>query len=417
MFVKKENPDFSVEQGSLDSAEVSELVGLYILHKVTSVLPREHVGIYRDDMLFVLKATRRAHGRNCELMGQKLSRLFNEWFDLRITWEANLQVVNYLDISLNFQDGSYRPYRKDDSVPVYIHKDSNHPPHIKKGLVNMISRRISSLSSSEEIFNQAAPIYNQALRNSGFDEPIKFSKKDDKIKRNRSRKIIYFHPPWSDQIESKIGKGFLQLLDKHFPKGSELFHYFNRQKVKVSYSILPNVTRQIKGNNRKVLHPEKIMQLKGCSCANGPDNCIVEGGHCLTDNVVYLAQLNYEQDHPITGVKESVRKDYFGLTSNQFKIRHSSHKSSLKLPAYKTQTRLSRHVWKLKEKNPPIPFQLKFSIVKLAQSYTKESKFCFLCQAEKTFIAYSDHFSTLNERSEILSKCRHRRKFLLMNWK
>ena len=347
VFVKKENPDFSVEQGSLDSAEVSELVGLYILHKVTSVLPREHVGIYRDDMLFVLKATRRAHGRNCELMGQKLSRLFNEWFDLRITWEANLQVVNYLDISLNFQDGSYRPYRKDDSVPVYIHKDSNHPPHIKKGLVNMISRRISSLSSSEEIFNQAAPIYNQALRNSGFDEPIKFSKKDDKIKRNRSRKIIYFHPPWSDQIESKIGKGFLQLLDKHFPKGSELFHYFNRQKVKVSYSILPNVTRQIKGNNRKVLHPEKIMQLKGCSCANGPDNCIVEGGHCLTDNVVYLAQLNYEQDHPITGLKESVRKDYFGLTSNQFKIRHSSHKSSLKLPAYKTQTRLSRHVWKL----------------------------------------------------------------------
>ena len=389
VFVKKENPDFSVEQGSLDSAEVSELVGLYILHKVTSVLPREHVGIYRDDMLFVLKATRRAHGRNCELMGQKLSRLFNEWFDLRITWEANLQVVNYLDISLNFQDGSYRPYRKDDSVPVYIHKDSNHPPHIKKGLVNMISRRISSLSSSEEIFNQAAPIYNQALRNSGFDEPIKFSKKDDKIKRNRSRKIIYFHPPWSDQIESKIGKGFLQLLDKHFPKGSELFHYFNRQKVKVSYSILPNVTRQIKGNNRKVLHPEKIMQLKGCSCANGPDNCIVEGGHCLTDNVVYLALLNYEQDHPITGVKESVRKEYFGLTSNQFKIRFASHKSSIKLPAYKTQTRLSRHVWKLKEANPPVPFQLKFSIVKLAQSYTKESKFCFLCQAEKTFIAYS----------------------------
>ena len=177
VFVKKENPHFSVEQGGLDSAEVSELVGLYILHKVTSILPKEHVGIFRDDMLFVMKTTRRANGRNCELMGQKLSKLFNEWFDLRITWEANLRVVNYLDISLNFEDGSYRPYRKDDSIPVYIHKDSNHPPHIKKGLVNMISRRISDLSSNEEIFNQAAPIYNQALKNSGFDESIKFSKK------------------------------------------------------------------------------------------------------------------------------------------------------------------------------------------------------------------------------------------------
>ena len=417
VFVKKDNADFSVEQGGLDSAEVSELVGLYILHKVTSVLPKEHVGIFRDDMLFLMKATRRGPGRSCELMGQRLSRLFNEWFNLRITWEANLQIVNYLDISLNFRDGSYRPYRKDDSVPVYIHKDSNHPPHIKKGLVKMISRRISDLSSSEEIFNQAAPIYNQALRNSGFDEAIKFSRKENNNKRTRGRKIIYFHPPWSDQIESKLGKGFLQLLDKHFPRGCELFHYFNRQKVKVSYSNLPNVARQIKGINRKVLHPEKILQLKGCNCPNGPDNCVVEGGHCLTDNVVYCGQLNYEQEHPITRVKENVRKDYFGLTSNQFKIRFSSHKSSIKLPAYKTQTRLSRHVWKLKEANPPVPFQLKFSIVKLAQSYTKESKFCFLCQAEKTFIAYSEHFSTLNQRSEILNKCRHRRKFLLMNWK
>ena len=52
------------------------------------------------------------------------------------------------------------------------------------------------------------------------------------------------------------------------------------------------MARQIlKGNNRRDLHPEKIMQLKGCSCTNGPDNCIVEGGHCLTDNVVWTTQL------------------------------------------------------------------------------------------------------------------------------
>ena len=177
------------------------------------------------------------------------------------------------------------------------------------------------------------------------------------------------------------------------------------------------MARQIKGINRKVLNPNNVLKLKGCSCPNGPNNCIVEGGHCLTENVVYLGQLNYEQEHPITKVRENVKKQYFGLTSNQFKQRFSAHKSSLKLPAYKTQTKLSRHVWKLKDANPPVPFQLKFSIVKLAQSNTKESKFCSLCQAEKTFIAYADHFSTLNERSEILSKCRHRRKFLLMNWK
>ena len=53
---------------------------------------------------------------------------------------------------MNLEDSSHRPYKKDDSVPVYIHKDSNHPPHIKKGLPHMIGWRISYLSSREEIF-------------------------------------------------------------------------------------------------------------------------------------------------------------------------------------------------------------------------------------------------------------------------
>ena len=54
--------------------------------------------------------------------------------------------------------------------------------------------------------------------------------------------------------------------------------------------------------------------------------------------------------------------------------------------------------------------------LKLAQAYTKESKACALCQSEKVCIAYAEHFSTLNARSELIGKCRHRRKHLLMNW-
>ena len=341
-------------------------------------------------------------------------------FNLKITFEANLRIVNFLDVTLSLEDGSYRPYRKDDSVPLYIHKDSNHPPHIKKEMVNMVGRRISDLSSSEEIFKQAAPIYNQALRNSGFNEEIKFSKRtrDDK-RANRSRKIIFFHPPWSDQIETKIGQGFLKLLDKHFPRGTELFHYFSRQKVKVSYSILPNVARILKSHNRKVLHPEQTLQLKGCGCAearNGGE-CIEEGQHCLTDNVCYLGKLDYEISHPVTRARIKVKKKYLGLTQDSFKSRYSGHKTSFKHPKYKNATRLSTAIWKLKESDPPIPFNLKFSILKLARAYTRESKRCALCGVEKTEIAFSDPASTLNLRSELLNKCRHRRKHLLFNWR
>ena len=69
VYVKSENPEFSVEQGSLDSAEISELVGLFILSKLAEIIPKEQKGIYRDDMIIALKTT----GRGSELMGQQLS--------------------------------------------------------------------------------------------------------------------------------------------------------------------------------------------------------------------------------------------------------------------------------------------------------------------------------------------------------
>ena len=126
---------------------------------------------------------------------------------------------------------------------------------------------------------------------------------------------------------------------------------------------------------------------------------------------------NYELPHPTTAMMVQITKGYYGLTQNEFKMRVSGHKTTFNHQKYKTSTTLSRKVWELKESTPPINFNIKFHIVKLAQSYTKESKTCLLCQAAKVFIAYSDHFSTLNVRSELTGKCRHRRKFLLMNWR
>ena len=37
--------------GSLDSAEVSELVGLYLLSDMEKIIPQEYLGLYRDDGL------------------------------------------------------------------------------------------------------------------------------------------------------------------------------------------------------------------------------------------------------------------------------------------------------------------------------------------------------------------------------
>lgn len=51
---KKTNQDFDVSLGSLDSAEICDLVGLYLLSQMKSLIPQEQLGLYRDDGLAVV---------------------------------------------------------------------------------------------------------------------------------------------------------------------------------------------------------------------------------------------------------------------------------------------------------------------------------------------------------------------------
>ena len=60
-------------------------------------------------------------------------------------------------------------------------------------------------------------------------------------------------------------------------------------------------------------------------------------------------------------------------------------------------------------------YNIKWWKVKQAQSYSNISKRCNLCLWEKYFIIYKPDMSTLNNRSELISNCRHSKKFLLKN--
>ena len=51
-WVKKNGDEqFDVTMGSYDGAEVCELVGLYLLSKISPIMSRDSVGLYRDDGL------------------------------------------------------------------------------------------------------------------------------------------------------------------------------------------------------------------------------------------------------------------------------------------------------------------------------------------------------------------------------
>ena len=53
---------------------------------------------------------------------KSLQKTFNE-FGLEIVAESNLRIVNYLEVTLKLNDGSFRPYDKPDDIIQYINKN------------------------------------------------------------------------------------------------------------------------------------------------------------------------------------------------------------------------------------------------------------------------------------------------------
>ena len=87
--------------------------------------------------------------------------------------ETNLKSVDYLDVTLDLETGNTRPYRKPNDTPLYINTHSTHPPTVIKYIPQAIEKRISSLSSNDGAFRQAAPMYNEALKKSSYSTEIK----------------------------------------------------------------------------------------------------------------------------------------------------------------------------------------------------------------------------------------------------
>ena len=138
--------------GTYDGAEVFELIGIFMLSVLSKHINQNHIGLYRDDGLAILKST---SGPEAEKLKKEFQKLFKEK-DLDIIIQCNLKITNYLDITLNLNDGSYRPYRKPNEETNYIHINSDPPPSIIKEIPRSMEKKLSILSSSKDIFQESA---------------------------------------------------------------------------------------------------------------------------------------------------------------------------------------------------------------------------------------------------------------------
>ena len=82
----------------------------------------------------------------------------------------------------------------------------------------MINKRLLDLSCNEEECEKAKLLYETALNESGYKTTMTYTKTTNLNNRNRARNIIWFNPPYSQNVKTNVGKTFLKLVKKNFSK-------------------------------------------------------------------------------------------------------------------------------------------------------------------------------------------------------
>ena len=463
-WVKKKDRGFDVAQGSYDSAEVTDLVGLYLLHQLKD-LNLEAIGLYRDDGL----ALSRLSAFETNKMKDAIAKIFGK-NGLKVTIHSSLKVVDFLDVTLDLMTGLHKPYCKPNTKPLYVHAKSNHPSSIIKNIPANINKRLSILSSNEEVFKSCTKIHQEALKTSGYDYKLKFEKQDldtlnnNKKRKRRQRRIYWFNPPWDMNVATKIGKKFFQILDETIPPGHPLHKVFNRKTVKLSYSTMPNMLKKISVHNSRVTAkalaetsdvtlaaddqntafpalPDEVQHLEAHPC----DDCEEECGGLIVDTVDNGSDATPANDDgrqqeesddcncngrmgpcpldgdcrkeksciyscKVTRLDTMESETYTGLTAGTFKRRYYGHNSSFNNRDSR-QTTLSRHCWTLTDNN--IQHNRQWTILAHAKAYNPVTKVCRLCLKEVYYILYKPETASLNSKSEVFGWCKHRHRWTL----
>ena len=203
----------------------------------------------------------------------------------------------------------------------------------------------------------------------------------------------------------------MNLIEKHFPPGHKWHSHFNQHTIKLSYSCTKNVAAHITSHNLKLLKGPTAEP--GCNCRD-KDSCPLEG-KCLMDAIVYQGTIQTNNQNPDFA--------YYGSTANTFKERYNGHLFNLRHPDT-PGTALSSKAHELDTSQPPIPYEIKWSVVNKCYPLTPGHPLCDVCITEKTRILLKHkgpppelpkNCQVLNVRKELFAKCRHKAKFMLMN--
>ena len=214
----------------------------------------------------------------------------------------------------------------------------------------------------------------------------------------RKRDIIWYNPPYNVEVATNIGKEFLTLIEKHFPKDHKLRKCINRNCVKLSYSCTKNMKSIIQSHNKKITtntQTNLTTQQNNCNCQQR-QHCPLDG-NCITGPIVYKATIKDRQENEHTYIGSSIL----------FKDRYRNHKKSFRNEIYRRETTLSGFIWDNGLEGRP---NIKWEILRKTQVYKKGQRYCDLCLSEKLCIneELKKGQRCLNKRSDLTNRCIHR---------
>ena len=89
------------------------------------------------------------------------------------------------------------------------------------------------------MFKSVSPIYQEALKNAGYNYELKFKPENSYNQttqdKNLKRNILWFNPPYSQGVRTNVGAKFLKLIRKHY--NYDFIIYSKISKLKNNFKI------------------------------------------------------------------------------------------------------------------------------------------------------------------------------------
>ena len=305
-----------------DGVEICELVGIYILTRLATIIEKSNCRLYIDDGLVILRDVNR---QQIDRRGKNIIKIFKD-IGFSIDIETNSKVVDFLDITFNLNSSIYKPHKKPNDTLLYINKSSKHPLQTINQLPRIIRDRLSRNSSSKEVFNTSKGEYEEALKRSGYSNiSLLFQESSaSHLKRQRHRNLIWFNLPYSHVVITNVAKKFLQLIDLHFPPSNKFHKIFSRNNVEISYCCTPNVGNIIKSHNKKLINSSNH-HAQPCKSKKKKKTVLWK---CITENIIYKC---------IVSASGQPDKVYLGTAEGNFKKRYN------RISSFKNETQMNKN--------------------------------------------------------------------------